>query len=113
MEKYKKAYLDTYYPGWGDQDFIPCELSGKQAVDIHHILPRGKYPEYVNHPGNLMAMTRKLHDEKGQNKKYLQELVECHVAFVRLKAIEHGFSEEEMLEPLRTSGLLQDMGAVS
>lgn len=106
MEKYKKVYLDTFYPGWGEQDFIPCEVTGQRAVDIHHIFPRGTYPELYDCPGNLMAMTRKEHMDKGQNKKYLQELIDCHVAFVKLKAIENGFSSEEILEPLRLSGLL-------
>lgn len=39
MRHYVKVYMD--YFGYSEGDFIPSELSGLPAVDIHHIEARG------------------------------------------------------------------------
>jgi hypothetical protein len=39
MKKHTKIYLN--YFGYDTTDFIPCEVCGSQAVDIHHIECRG------------------------------------------------------------------------
>jgi len=57
MVKYKKTYLD--YFGYGEQDFIPCEACGKEAVEVHHIYNRGKDKDVIS---NLMALCRKHHN---------------------------------------------------
>jgi len=46
------------YFGYGEQDFIPCELCGGKAVDIHHIYGRGKGKDRIE---NLMALCRYHH----------------------------------------------------
>ena len=39
MKKHVKTYLN--YFGYDTTDWIPCEICGKTANDIHHIEPRG------------------------------------------------------------------------
>jgi hypothetical protein len=39
MRKHTKIYLDHY--GYDETDFIPCEICGAKAVDIHHIEAKG------------------------------------------------------------------------
>jgi len=46
------------YFGYGDQDFIPCEVCGVRAVDVHHIFGRGKGKDNID---NLMALCRRCH----------------------------------------------------
>lgn len=52
MQKYKQIYLKSL--GYNLGDFIPCEFSGNKAVDIHHIIGRGKCGE--DRIENLMAL---------------------------------------------------------
>ncbi len=51
-----------------------CEVCQQKAVDIHHILGKGKYPELTNDVNNLIALCRKCHDKYGQKKQYVQYL---------------------------------------
>tara|TARA_R110000823_G_scaffold269491_2_gene389256 strand:+ start:84 stop:362 length:279 start_codon:yes stop_codon:yes gene_type:complete len=45
--------------GYGEQDFIPCEMCGSRAVDIHHIEKRNKTKnDYIE---NLIALCRDCH----------------------------------------------------
>ena len=57
MKKHTKIYLD--YFNYGREDFIPCEVCGSKAVDIHHIEARGmggsKQADTIE---NLMAVCR-------------------------------------------------------
>ena len=39
MKQHTKIYLD--YFSYTTADFIPCEICGNRAVDIHHIEARG------------------------------------------------------------------------
>jgi hypothetical protein len=39
MKKYTKIYLKEF--DYVMDDFIPCEICSKRAVDIHHIESRG------------------------------------------------------------------------
>ena len=54
-----------------------CVVCGRGA-DLHHILTRKAYPEYINEPWNLMPLCREHHTEihmKGLNymaSKYLK-----------------------------------------
>ncbi|MBT7929876.1 HNH endonuclease [Candidatus Peregrinibacteria bacterium] len=81
MKKHIKIYLKHF--GYGEQDFIPSELSGMQAVDIHHIqYGRGKRKDVIE---NLMALTREEHDRAHfKRKPYLtrEELQEIHDRFL-------------------------------
>jgi len=73
--------MDTL--GYDEGDFIPSEISGKQAVDIHHIWPRGmggsKGRDNIE---NLMALTREEHEKYGDKKQYRDWLQEIHNTFI-------------------------------
>ena len=74
MIKYKRTYLD--YFGYGEQDYIPSEVSGKRAVDVHHLVFR-------SHGGsdeieNLIALTREEHDLAHRDQKFNEDLKKIH-----------------------------------
>jgi len=72
------------YFGYGVDDFIPCEVCGGRAVDIHHIDCRGmggsKNKDNIE---NVMSLCRECHMEYGDKKQYMDMLVEAHD--IRLK----------------------------
>jgi len=72
MVKYKRTYLQ--YFGYSKQDFIPCELCGAQAVDIHHIENRKQRKDLENDINNLMALCRECHLEYGDKKRHKEWL---------------------------------------
>lgn len=76
MKKYTKTYLD--YFGYDVSDFVPCEVCGMQAVDIHHIEARSVAKSKENDITNLMAMCRKDHIKYGDKKQYKDFLKEIH-----------------------------------
>jgi len=64
MKPYIKNYLNFFgiYPG----EFIPCEVCGASAVDIHHIKARGMGgSNNLNGVENCMALCRACHLEYG------------------------------------------------
>ena len=70
--------------GYGEQDIIISEISGGQAVDPHHIVPRSAGGG--DNIENLIAITRNEHDCSHFKKKpYLQreELQEIHNNFMK------------------------------
>lgn len=77
MKNHTKVYLKHF--GYGGEDFIPCEVCGNRAVDIHHIECRGmggtSKKEDIN---NLMALCRSCHLEYGDKKQYMDFLREKH-----------------------------------
>jgi len=77
MRKHTKIYLK--YFGYDISDFIPCEMCGGKAVDIHHIHARGmggsKIRDVIE---NLMALCRKCHDTYGDKKQYYDILIKRH-----------------------------------
>jgi len=55
---YKQKYLKHF--GYGEQDFVPCEICNSPAVEVHHIL-------FKSHGGrddieNLIALCRDCHN---------------------------------------------------
>ena len=82
MKKHTKIYMDFF--GYSESDFIPSELSGQRAVDIHHIERRGmggsKSKDDIN---NLMALTREEHIKYGDKKQYIEYLKKKHSEFLR------------------------------
>jgi 5-methylcytosine-specific restriction endonuclease McrA len=77
MKPYTKIYLNHF--GYGMEDFIPCELCGNRAVDIHHINARGmgstKDKDTID---NLMALCRSCHIQYGDKKHHIEYLIETH-----------------------------------
>ena len=77
MQKHTQIYLQGM--GYKKTDFIPCEVCGSQAVDIHHINARGmggsKTADVIE---NLMGLCRKCHIEYGDKKQYKEFLIDIH-----------------------------------
>ena len=77
MKKHTKIYLD--YFSYGGEDFIPCEVCGSRAVDIHHIHRRGMGGSTdADKIENLMAVCRTCHIEYGDKTQYFELLIEAH-----------------------------------
>lgn len=76
MKAHTKVYMD--YFGLTIADFIPCEICGKAANDLHHIERRGIGGSLQrDNIENLMALCRNHHviyGDKKQYKNYLQEI---------------------------------------
>ena len=77
MLKHTKIYMK--YFDYGEQDFIPCEACGREAVDIHHIHGRGKDKDIIE---NLMALCRRCHEKAHQEKLSKSELEYIHNNFM-------------------------------
>ena len=71
--------------GYDETDWIPCEVCGAKAVDIHHIEARGmggtKQKDSIE---NLMALCRKHHLEYGDIKDKKDYLKEIHLQFMKI-----------------------------
>ena len=85
------VYLKTL--GYSTADFIPCELDGGRAVDIHHIFSRGmggsdQEDEFYNRIENLMALTRENHEKYGDRKQFYDYLIEKHFEFLEAHGID-------------------------
>ena len=62
MKKHVKIYMEHF--GYGIEDFIPSEINGDRATQIHHIIPRGmggsKTKDYIE---NLIGLTFEQHEQ--------------------------------------------------
>ena len=78
MQKHTQIYLQGM--GYKKTDFIPCEVCGSQAVDVHHIEARGmggtKKADTIE---NLMGLCRNCHIEYGDKKQHKEYLKEIHL----------------------------------
>jgi 5-methylcytosine-specific restriction endonuclease McrA len=78
MQKHTQIYLQGM--GYKTTDFIPCEVCGSQAVDIHHINARGmggsKTADVIE---NLMGLCRSCHIEYGDKKQHKEFLMSKHL----------------------------------
>lgn len=85
MKRHVKIYLRFF--GYGEEDFIPCEVCGAKAVDIHHIDCRGmggsKEKDDIE---NLMALCRPCHVKYGDKKNFIDFLKQKHHAKIQKKA---------------------------
>ena len=77
MKPYTKVYLRHF--GYGEQDFIPCEICMTKAVDIHHIRGRGIGKDTIE---NLMALCRDHHTEAHDEILSEQKLIAIHNKFI-------------------------------
>jgi len=74
MKKHIKTYLNHFH----NPDFVACEMCGRRAVDIHHIVykSRGGTDDFENlialcrHCHNLAHAERITINELKQNKKW-------------------------------------------
>ena len=86
MKKHTKVYLQGM--GYSETDFIPCEVCGAKAHDIHHIFPRGmggsKILDVIQ---NLMALCRKHHDKYGDRDDTREMLVNAHAKAMSKKGV--------------------------
>ena len=79
MKRHTKTYLK--YFGYDTTDFIPCEICGNQAVDIHHIEARGMGGNPKGDKDeieNLMAVCRHCHEEFGDKAEHKHMLKVVH-----------------------------------
>jgi 5-methylcytosine-specific restriction endonuclease McrA len=76
MQKHTKLYME-FFDYFGDE-YIPCEMCNKKAVDIHHIVARGMGGSEKDKIENLMALCRSCHIKYGDKKHYLDMLNQRH-----------------------------------
>ena len=77
MKQHTKIYLDSF--GFDVSDFIPCEVCGARAVDIHHIKARGMGgTNQHDRKENLMALCRTCHIEYGDKAQHVEFLIKKH-----------------------------------
>ena len=77
MKKHTMTYFNHF--GYDISDFIPCEVCGKTAVDIHHIEARGiGGSKDADNIENLMALCREDHLKYGDKKQYKEFLKDKH-----------------------------------
>jgi 5-methylcytosine-specific restriction endonuclease McrA len=81
VKKHTKIYLE--YFNFKVSDWIPCELCGSTAVDIHHIDARGMGGSISKDEiTNLMALCRPCHIKYGDIKIYKEELKIRHIKYM-------------------------------
>lgn len=84
MKKHVKLYLDFFE--YTTADFIPCEVCGTKAVDIHHIDCRGmggtKKEDTIE---NIQALCRICHIRYGDKKNYKEFLQDIHDKTIKYK----------------------------
>ena len=77
MKKHTKIYMKHF--NYVLDDFIPCEVCGSRAVDIHHIENIGsggaKDKDRIE---NLMAVCRSCHLENGDVPEKIEWLKQIH-----------------------------------
>lgn len=80
MKQHTQIYLEAL--GYHITDFMPCELTNGQGVDIHHIVNR------ENRIENLMLLTRELHSRYGEIKHAMVFLLKAHRNFLQSNDVE-------------------------
>lgn len=79
------VYMQAF--GYTIADFIPCEITGKRCVDVHHIYARGMggsdlEEELYNRIENLMGLAREPHDQYGDKEQWYEMLIQKHFEFL-------------------------------
>jgi len=81
-QEYVKIYCKAL--GYDAKDptfFVPSEISGERAVDVHHIINREDRIE------NMMAVTRKEHQDYGEIKDLKVLLLKIHRRFLQINNV--------------------------
>lgn len=82
MKNHVKVYLEAFYPDWTNDQYFPCEICSRPAVDIHHIEARGMGGSKERDvPENLMGLCRRDHEKYGDKKQFKEYLKEVHEKF--------------------------------
>lgn len=82
MKNHTKVYFEEF--GYDLTDFVPCEICGARAVDIHHIEARGMGGSKLkDNKENLMALCREDHIKYGDKKQFKEWLFRVHKRFMR------------------------------
>lgn len=85
MQKHTKIYME--YFGYGEQDYIPCELCSERAVDVHHIDNRAMggsaLKDYIE---NLAALCRRCHTKAEADPQLNARLADIHESRVKVFA---------------------------
>lgn len=85
IPNHTRIYFEAFgYDLEDPNQFVPSEINGKKAVDIHHIIGRGKGGE--DRIENLMALTRLQHLDWGDKKNLIWNLLSMHRQHMK----EHG-----------------------
>ena len=87
MKPYTKTYLK--YFGFDESDFIPCELCGAKAVDIHHLEPKSRAKAKVNLIDNIMALCRICHDDCSRSVRINEDAKLIHRKHLLSVKIDH------------------------
>ena len=85
MKNHTKVYFDHF--DLTGQEFIECEICGKQANDIHHLVARGMGGVSNNRLDiieNLQAICRVCHDRYGDSPNWFEMLVQRHALKLRV-----------------------------
>lgn len=85
MQSYTKIYMKFF--DYGIEDFIPCEVCGKIATEIHHIIPRSQDKSLLNEITNCMAICRTCHLDYGDKKQYKDHLQKTHNDFIKIHSL--------------------------
>jgi hypothetical protein len=91
MKKHTQVYIHKM--NYDVCDFIPSEISGTRANDVHHICNRGiggsKNSDYIE---NLMALSRDEHEKLGDKNKIIPFLYAYHLIFMKKNNIPYDFN---------------------
>jgi 5-methylcytosine-specific restriction endonuclease McrA len=89
MKNHTKTYIKHF--GYGEQDFIPCEVCGNRAVDTHHIKARGMGGVANNRLDiieNLQGLCRTCHTKYGDKQEHYDFLINQHAKAIKKKPSE-------------------------
>lgn len=85
---HKTIYFRSF--GYVDGDWIPCEVCGSEAVDIHHIEARGMggtSNPMKNSIFNLQALCRGCHEDYGDKTRHKEFLKQKHFQTLLTKMV--------------------------
>lgn len=77
MQPHVKIYMAHF--GYGEQDFIPCEMGCGRCVDVHHLDGRGPGKDLIE---NLMGLCRREHIKAGASPEYNEKLKIIHLKYI-------------------------------